>query len=48
MEERPKRDKRIAGIKQSYVTGCFIIVIILIVLLTLLFLYGYVGGESAG
>lgn len=43
MEQPPKRDKRIAGIKQSYVTGCFALLIILIVILVLIFLYGYMG-----
>lgn len=43
MEQPPKREKRIGGIKQSHVTGCFIILLVIIVILTIMFLYGYMG-----
>lgn len=43
MKQPAKREKRIAGIKQSHVTGCFIILLVIIVFLTIMFLYGYMG-----
>lgn len=43
MEQPAKREKRIGGVKQSYVTGCFIILLVIIIFFTIMFLYGYMG-----